>query len=166
MNEILSYIQKFAVGACFAGMIASALPHSTEDTLMVNQQKRQIAKKIKQIDADETIIRGKEGERAIYAIKKGKLIYVTKEVPGITYNEKGMPVSERTGKPNVPFAIGFGIAAILFALVPHARSLASKLKAYMAESSVRRKEKNEKKAEEKAAKAIEKAKAKEGGSWL
>jgi hypothetical protein len=162
MNEILSYIQKFAVGACFAGMIASALPHSTEDTLMVNEQKGRITKKIKQIDADETIIRGKEGERAIYAIKKGKLIYVTKAIPGITYNEKGMPVSEMAGKPNVPFAVGFGIATILFALVPHAR----KLKEYMAASSVRRKERNEKKAEEKAAKAIEKAKSKSSGGWL
>jgi hypothetical protein len=155
MNAILSYIQKFAVGACFAGMIASALPHSTEDTLMVNQQKRQIEKKIKQIDADETIIRGKAGERATYAIKKGKLIYVAKEVPGITYNEKGMPVSEMTGKPNVPFAVGFGVAALLLALVPHASSLARKLRESMAAS-----------AEEKAAKAIEKAKSKGSDSWL
>jgi hypothetical protein len=166
MNEILSYIQKFAVGACFAGMIASVLPHSTEDTLMVNQQKRQIEKKTKQLDVNETIIRGKEGERVIYAIKKGKLISVATEIPGINYDEKGMPVSEKTGKPNVPFSVAFGIAAILLAIVPHIRSLATKLSESMASSSARRKERNEKKAEEKAAKAMEKAKAKESGSWL
>jgi hypothetical protein len=176
MNEKLNSIRKFAVGACFAGMIANVIPHSTDGTLMVTEQKRQIIRKINHFGADETIIRGEDGKRVIYAIKKGKLIVIAKEIPGINYDKKGIPVSEKTGKPNVLLAVGFGIATIGLAGAPHARSLANKLSESMSAASVRRKERKEiakeiarEKAMEKAAKAIEKvAKEKEDkkGSWL
>jgi hypothetical protein len=160
MNEKLDSIRKFAIGACFAGMVASAVPHSSDDTLMVTRQKKQITKKINQIEPDETIIRGEDHKRVIYAIKKGKLVAIGKEIPGINYDEKGIPVSEKTGRPKIPFAVGFGIITIALAGSPYAGSLKNKLSESMAAASARRKEKKEQKAEEKA------SKEKDKGSWL
>jgi len=165
MNEKLDSLRKFAVGACFAGMLANVIPHSSVDTLMVTEQRRQIMRKINQLNADETIIRGDDHKRAIYAIKKGKLIVITTEIPGINYNEKGIPISEKTGKPNIPFAVGFGILTIILAGIPYASSLRNKLGESMTAAAVRRKEKKEQKAEEKAEKEKEKVE-KEKGSWL
>jgi len=162
MNEKLDSIRKFAVGACFAGMLANVIPHSSYDTLMVTEQRRQITRKINQLNADETIIRGDDHKRVIYAIKKGKLIVITTEIPGINYSEKGIPISEKTGKPNIPFAVGFGILTIILAGVPYANSLKNKLSENLAASAARRKEKKEQKEEEKASKEKEKDK----GSWL
>jgi len=165
MNERLDSIRKFAVGACFAGIVASAVPHSTADTLMVDRQKKQITKKINQLDPDETIIRGDDYKRVIYAIKKGKLVPIGKEIPGINYDGKGIPISEKTGRPNIPFAVGFGIVAIILAGIPYASSLRNKLSESMAAAAVRREEKKKQKEEEKAEK--EKAsKEKEKGNWL
>ncbi|MDR0516593.1 MAG: hypothetical protein LBH25_06060 [Fibromonadaceae bacterium] len=169
MNEKFDSIRKFAVGACFAGMVASAVPHSTDDTLMVTEQKRQITRKINHLGADETIIRDEGGKGSIYAIKKGKLIAIAKEIPEINYDKNGMPVSEKTGKPNVLLAVGFGIATIGLAGAPYARSLANKLRESMSAASVRRKERREKAKERAREKAIEKAakqKENEKGSWL
>ncbi|MDR2554303.1 MAG: hypothetical protein LBC64_02640 [Fibromonadaceae bacterium] len=162
MNERLDSIRKFAVGACFASMLANVIPHSSYDTLMVTEQRRQITRKINQLNADETIIRGDDYRRIIYAIKKGKLIAIAKEIPGINYDEKGIPVSEKTGRPNVPFAVGFGILTIILAGIPYATTLKNKLSESMAASAARRKEKKEQKEEEKASKEKEKDK----GSWL
>jgi predicted regulator of Ras-like GTPase activity (Roadblock/LC7/MglB family) len=169
MNEKLNSIRKFALGVCFAGMVASIVPHSTDSTLMVVEQKRQITKKMNHLGADETMIRGEDGKRVIYAIKKGKLIAITKEIPKINYDKKGMPVSEKTGKPNAIFAVIFGLAAIGLAGVPHTHSLADKLSESMSLASVRRKERKEAAKEKAMEKAKEKAtreKESDKGSWL
>ncbi|MCL1967718.1 MAG: hypothetical protein FWF67_07520 [Fibromonadales bacterium] len=162
MNGKLDSIRKFAIGACFAGMVVSAVPHSSDDTLMVARQKKQITKKIDKLEPDETIIRGEDYKRVIYAIKKGKLIPIGKEIPGINYDEKGMPISEKTGRPKIPFAVGFGVITIILVSLPYAGSLKNKLSERMAASAARRKEKKEQKAEEKASKEKDKGK----GSWL